>query len=400
MEAFTEPVVESLRAMSGREELSEVAEASHLLLDPRVRSVVIRAASKHKLATPARLGERLTGHAALSLARWSTLCGLEGKDLAETLVNLSITDEPLARLVCLRGLLREISEESSQALGVMCFDVESTIAKLALRGLIHRRWPGLGRLTARLMSSPHHEVRKIAEGYLLPGGFGKFWEAWPRLDEAQRQAAGRALRKADRNFHAHLAEKMASASGEERLQAVMMARTLKQESYFERELLKMVGDEDVKVASAAVKALSGVKPSADSSKAIIHAMGHTDDRVRSNAVEAVEAGNLLFEARQELVKLAVSGGNRSRATAIKALMKLPIGGVLPALKAMMEDGNPQHRVSALWVVNDLGLLSVIDQVVEMAKQYEDKSVRKQALSVVRKLAGADKAGGPGQTRSA
>ena len=64
----------------------------------------------------------------------------------------------------------------------MCQDADESIARMALRELIRRRWSGLAALMMRLVTSPHPEVRKIAERHLVPVGFDRFWEHFERMD--------------------------------------------------------------------------------------------------------------------------------------------------------------------------------------------------------------------------
>ena len=82
-------------------------------------------------------------------------------------------------------------------------------------------------------------------------------------------------------------------------------------------------------------------------------LSDTDARVRANAIEVLEAR----PATQFVPLLAMrakSNHNRERANAIKALNKMKVGNVGPQLLSMLRDERPEHRISAMWALRQMG----------------------------------------------
>jgi len=322
------------------------------------------------------------------LPRWVGALSMPRSDLCEALAAVAASPDRMARLLALRELIALNDEQADEQIAAMCFDANPAIARIALRHLLRRRWRGLSQIMVRLIGSANQELRQIVERQLGPIGFERFWRNWPTIAPATRTAAGRALMKIDPSFAKLLSRRMQSEIADDRLRAVMIVRELGQETQFESQLLARARDSDERVASAAVKALSAFGSSRPIVDALTESLDHTDDRVRSNAVEALEAIGHVKPVADSLAALAEDGANRSRATAIKALLELPMSQALPQLERMLADGDDHHRVSALWVVEKMGLLPVVHRVASLAQHDPEPRVRRRAVRVVRDLAAA------------
>jgi hypothetical protein len=386
VEEMADSVVRGLSHPRSGDNLGLILRFAHLLVAPAVRQAVrhVKRAG-HLLPTQQRLSQ-MDLAAARRVPNWIATLSISAETRVAGLAMAAAHGDSLTRLSALRQLIAERGGEADDIVATLCFDHEAAIARLAMRHLIRRRWPGLGRLVVQLMASKHVAVREMAERQLGPVGFHRYWANWPTMTPATRLTAGRALMKIDPAFSRQLDRKLAAESADDRLQAVMMVRHLQQVSYHEKSLLQLVEDIDPRVASAAVGALGRLGESDRAAGAVRSALRHPDDRVRSNAVESLAMMRRAGEVREDLSEMAGGQGNRSRATAIRVLMQLPAGEAVEHLERMLGDEDDRHRISALWVVERLGLASLIERVAKLATDDSDPAVRRRAGRVVRDIA--------------
>jgi hypothetical protein len=95
-----------------------------------------------------------------------------------------------------------------------------------------------------------------------------------------------------------------------------------------------------------------------------------------------------------LLHRARSAHNRERANAIKALHRMKLGTVGPELLNMLRDSRPEHRISAMWLLNEIGWWRLGGEVGRLARTDTNVRVRRYALSVLKELAAAMRAAAP------
>jgi HEAT repeat protein len=385
-EAFRSEAVESIDRAGGMKRWSDLVGQAHLTAVPEILLAVRRLHQPIHLAPSSDAVPSLGIAAQRLLPRWIEALNLEPSQRAANLAIAAVSSDPLARLLTLRALMRQSDPSALQGVALFCFDSQLPIARIALGHLIDRRWGQLGSWLMRLIDSPHAEIRQTAERQLAGIGFEQLWAHWDSMSPASREKAGVALMKIDRHFLRQLAEKMQSSGAAERFRAVAIARAMKQESYFQPQLVGMVRDSDERVASSAAAALGRTEDSAPVVQALREALDHPDDRVRSNSVESLDALNRTADAADLLRRIAAGRGARSRAAAIRAMMKLPMTQALAALGTMLADADAQHRVSALWVVEHMGITEAARRVAVMATHDDDPAVRRRAVRIVRRMA--------------
>ncbi len=298
---------------------------------------------------------------------------------------------PFTRFSALRQLILLDNAPDAQVsprtiIATFLDDPHPAIATVALRHLLKVAWDGLPRTLARLVNSPHLAVRRLASQRLAPLAFARLWDAWPRMDHDRQLVAGRAMLKIDPDFIAHLADKLALPRRPERLRAITIIHTLNQAPLFESALLALATGPDEVVAATAISALGGLTTDAALSS-IEAALTHTDARVRANAVEALAQAQSARHITQ-LMSMARSDVGRPRANAIKALLAMRAGEALSALTTMLDDHQPDQRISALWLVETLGLLDVARQVAEMSLTDPEPRVKARADRVITRLLAA------------
>jgi hypothetical protein len=87
-----------------------------------------------------------------------------------------------------------------------------------------------------------------------------------------------------------------------------------------------------------------------------------------------------------LAQRARAANNRERANAVKALHRLKVGAFANQLQLMLQDARPEHRISALWVLKQIGWWALLKDVAKIAKEDENMRVRRYALNVLRGVA--------------
>jgi HEAT repeat protein len=384
-EPLRESVVKGLGSTELQQRQAEVVGRSHLLLCPEVRQTVRRVRQSQRLIPD----EAVVGSPAYGVvaARWVEHIAVTRREKIAVLRDLAGSSSRAARLSAMGVLMRLEQPEADDVIASMCFDAEPAIARTALRHLVRQKWPNLVELSVRLITSGPEPVREAAQSIIAPRGFERFWRGWADLPNATRRKAGRALMKVDQQFLDKLAARL-SGSIADRLKAVMIIRTLEQETYFEPHLIAQARDEQPRIASAAVRALARLGDSDAAVTTVREALEHDNDRVRSNAIEALQRMARVEQATGRLRELARIGGNRSRATAIRALLDHDRAAGLEALKLMLDDPDPRHRISGVWVAEQTMSLDVARQLADLAQDDSNGDVRRRALSLLRKIAEA------------
>ena len=385
---LTDAAFAGLKATGSGEGLIDVLSGSHLLLNQRIRGRLRDLTQPLHLWPVAGDAAQWPTQTTRGLSRWAQALPMTARERVENLTNLGGIPDALSRLNVLQQLIA-ISQSgqdlsANDAIARFCDDPQEKLAKIALRYLIYARWDGLTGLLTRAINSKHNGVAQLARARLAPLGFARLWDHWPSMSAAQKLSAGRALIKIDALFHSHLSSKLVGGEVWARLRALSMIHGLNQGLMFESPLLAMVGDQDPKIASAAVRALGSAR-SERAVKALEKALGHKDSRVRANAVEALEQLQSTRHVRQLVEMAHDEQQSRPRANAIRALLQMRAGDALSALVKMLHDPRPTQRISALWVIQAMGLIEVAHQVAEMSITDSDVNVKSRADHVVHGL---------------
>ncbi|MCE9592095.1 MAG: HEAT repeat domain-containing protein [Planctomycetes bacterium] len=400
---FTPAAVTGLDRACGAGHLGDVLAGAHLLAHGQA-ALAVRKLLMPRQALPSRESIAVMPPERLHwLPAWITALQLEPAQRIDALASLHTAPDPATRLAALRRLLdlayrapgmpatsgvplatiAAVTARSDIAVARFCGDEDPAIARIAVRHLVGRRWPGLTKLLLQLVKSPHEEIRRLAGAHLAPLGFTHLWDAWPRLNFAQQIAGGTALIKLDPAFHRMLGEKLATPLRATRLRTISIIQTLNQTEFFVAPMVALTAENDEIVASAAVKALGAVdKP--ESITALNKALTHHDARVRANAVESLH--QLKHRDHEErLLEMAREEANRPRANAIGALMDMRTAEALSSLVKMLADPQPAQRASALWLVDHMGLIEVARHVAELAVADPDYEIKSRASGVIHRL---------------
>lgn len=367
--------------------LDEVLATGHMLKLPDVAAAISQIGDSVALTPRQDAIHAFPPHAGRYLPTWINALPSERPAKVHTMDSLRRSPHSTVRLAALRMLMRYAeqpdSHQATSAIVPFCHDSDVRIARIALRYLTRRQYAGLHALLLKLVNSTHEQVRRLAGRQVAPIGFAKLWQSWPKLSYSQQVAAGRALIKIDPRFHVQLGEKLVAADLDSRLQAMAIIRLLNQAEFFEPALIELAGNGDDMIASAAVRAL-GTSQSPLAASTLQRALEHSNSRVRANAVEALHQQQ--YDSHVDrLVEMSETDDNRPRANAIGALMEMRFGDAIASLANMLNDERPMHRVSALWLVDHLGLHDMARHVAELAVEDSDANVRHRANQVVHRM---------------
>lgn len=385
---------QALAFINTQSRLAEPLEMGHCLALPNTRQAFKRIANPQTHWPDAQQIQQMPNQARRWLPHYLDVIALH--DPQEQIIRLtalaSKTDKA-TRLAVLRRLLvlatpatpedQPAADNAKDTLALLTRDPVPAIARTALWHLIQTEYVGLPRILADLVNSRHTSIRQVAAKQLAPLGFDRFWKSWPKLDPKRRLAAGRALIKIDTNFHRHLGTRLASRDPDTRIRALVIIAALNQGSFFEYAVLELCTSHNERIVASAVKALAGCTSTA-AQQALQLALEHEDTRIRANAIEAIshtQAANNL----DKLLDLAQDREQRPRANAIKALLELRAKDALPSLTRMLGDSRAQHRISALWLVDELGILQLARLIAEMSIHDDDEQVKQRASRVIQHL---------------
>lgn len=378
--------IDGLRQANQAERLGDAMAGWHLLHLAPVRRPLCAMRSPETLWPAPPQIKAMEEYQRRGLAAWAVTLPFDHRTTVARLKELTDhAPDPATRLMALRRLLviergSGLGDPVHEAILRFTRDDDPALVRIALWHLIRRKHPDLPDVLGRLAHSPDESIRAIATRHLAPLGFTRLWEGWPKMSPERRLAAGRALIKIEPNFHRMIGDKMLPNDRESRLRALSIIHDLNQGVYYEQALVRLAQEDDERVASAAVKALGSA--ATDRAVAVLErALEHGDARVRANAIEAL-AELRPGEYTDHWQQMTENEDNRPRANAIAALMEARTGDALRALALMLEDDRPEHRQSALWLVEKRGLTDLARHVAEMSITDPDKDVQQRADRVI------------------
>ena len=260
--------------------------------------------------------------------------------------------EPMLADPSVRVRLSACEASSSIDLPDFMYDIDGSVARHA-----SLTWSSMGNTPPR-PSSPvwKHRTQTAKINSRSP-------HAWVRLVSTQEsdrltpmrpsspasRAQARRMYKADptgfvRTIRDHLADPTS------RCDAIMLIRVMGIENRFELDLISIVQSEqsDARARATAVMAL-GANDTNASNYILSEALGDTDDRIRSNAVEAISS------SVDQILEYKSDPNHRVRASAIRRVIRdadtsqtSQTRNAGHALLEMLHDQRPMHRLAGTW----------------------------------------------------
>jgi HEAT repeat protein len=291
-----------------------------------------------------------------------------------------------ARLRLFRLVARRRRGASVTFLKAFLTDPDERLVRMAAREIVRRRPPDFENTLLQLMTSATPTVRRVVSRAVGKAGFDHFWAKFDRLPKATRKQAGRAMLKLLPDAPQMLRRRLGPGPLERRLKALQMVHELGLADAMRDVVLALCQDGDARVRSKAVL-VAGEVANVTPDALIDRLLHDADARVRANTIEVLESK---ADARflPVLTERARAASNRERANAIKALFRMRVSTVSGQLFTMLRDGRPEHRISAMWALRQIGWWQLIGEVGRLAKQDENVRVRRYAITLLKGVAEA------------
>jgi HEAT repeat protein len=181
-----------------------------------------------------------------------------------------------------------------------------------------------------------------------------------------------------------LGRRLASGPMEHQLKALQMTQELGLADPLRGAVTALASHPHPKVRSKAVNVL-GQTPGPSVDVLMERVAQDADSRVRANAIEMLE-NHQTPEFIALLAERSRTANNRERANAIKALHRMRMGNDGQALMAMLQDERPEHRISAMWVLKEIGWWKLLDEVSRIARSDPNLRARRYAVAVLKSVA--------------
>ncbi|MFI5381003.1 MAG: HEAT repeat domain-containing protein [Tepidisphaerales bacterium] len=359
---------------------------THWLKDQRLQ-VCMRQVSRGVWCGEEDLGRELSRRDSRDLARIAEWIGVSGlhdvvQDQKLERIRLQLGNDAGGRLMLLRVAMSRGRGGSVDLLRTLIVDPDERLARMAAREIVRRRPPEFENLLMQLMSAGVHDsVRRLIGRSVGKVGFDTYWHRYDRLDRSTRRTAGRAMLKLVPGAVGMLERRLRTGPIDQRLKAVSMTQDLGVAEQVADTLLALCVDANSRVRSKSVMLLAQL-PSISPDQVLERVLNDEDPRVRANAIEVLETRQRV-EFVPMLTQRAMTSSSRERANAIRALHRMKVGTASQQLVNMLQDERPDHRISALWALRQIGWWQLINEVGRLAKTDTNLRVRRYAMSVLR-----------------
>ncbi|HOA74308.1 MAG TPA: HEAT repeat domain-containing protein [Phycisphaerae bacterium] len=316
------------------------------------------------------------------VARWISSVGLPVSERIDLLREMQQHGDRTLSRSALWALTTIADRRVTEILWAIQDDDEPEVARIARRELA-RRCPHELPIAELISAKNDWDSLDRTGRPTSPMSFERYWTLYDRMSVEQRTTAAAEVLASTPMFESILARKLASGDPGERVRALRIIADLKLAKSFETTLYQLCHDPTPAVRSAAVAAM-GPLETAVSRRLLRGALDDVDTRVQANAVEAIAATGNESMVDDLLSKLS-SPDNRVQANAVKALLKLGVREAAETLLRMLRHENRMHRISALWLVERMGLFTLASRVTAMAGEDPDPLVRRRASVLTQEL---------------
>ncbi len=353
----------------------------------------------------------------LGLVRWLTMVSMTARQRDACLSSLLLDPSPRVRFELFRVGTHGVAAD-------LCFDGDRRVSVSACL-----RWSRVGltqpwvfrdarsrrvaRVCKALGRSPVRAVRQIARQELSR------LELFDVECAQSRVLARRALSARREPFIAMARDRLISGTPEQRINVVLLASMLGFATELELEMLTLLGksatnrgDSSIhRVASAVVLAL-GSLTSTSARGAVRASLGHSDTRVRANAVEAIvkrARNHAVMRADADeavMVDFCMDNQHRARANSIRGLIETDIAAPanrgIQSLRSMLTDDRTMHRVAGVWLADRLAPVivestahradrsCVREMLMQISRDDDEPALRKRAAAGINRYALLDR----------
>jgi HEAT repeat protein len=331
--------------------------------------------------------DRRPAEDAVKIGEWLAVSGMHDVMQDERLDKLrthAAENDFASRLRLLRIALQRRRGASVQLLRKFLGDPDERIVRMAAREIVRRRPADFENILLQLMTNAPVSVRRVISRAIGHEGFDQFWQRFDYMDRATRRQAGRAMLKLLPDAMQRLARRLTSGPVEQRVKALQVVQELGLGEAMRAAIVPLCSHPNPRVRSKAIM-LAGEVQDVAPDVLLERVLNDNDPRVRANAIEVLEAKRAP-QYVPLLAQRARSSHARERANAIKAMHKMRVGTASTQLLLMLRDERPDHRISALWALRQIGWWQLLNEVGRLAKDDTNLRVRRYALGVLKNVA--------------
>jgi HEAT repeat protein len=329
--------------------------------------------------------ERRPPEDSCQIAEWLAVSGMHDVMQDQRMLKLMdhARDDVHARLRLLRIAMHRKRGASVQFIRAVLADADERLARLAAREIVRRRPADFENILLQLMTTAPESVRRVISRSIGHVGFDQFWQRFDRMDRQTRRQAGRAMLKLLPDGIQRLSRRLGSDPIEQRVKAMQIVQELELAPVLRTVIIPLCNHPSPRVRSKAVSVVGEI-PGGAPDLLLEKAVNDSDSRVRANAIEMLEL-NRSADAVPLLATRARSSHSRERANAIKAMHSMRVSTASNALLGMLRDQRPDHRISALWALRQIGWWQMLNEVGRLAKEDTNLRVRRYALGVLKNV---------------
>jgi hypothetical protein len=332
---------------------------------------------------------------AAAIAEWIAVSGIHDAEQDERIQLLfdraGREDEAVAagerveaRMRLLRVAMSRPRGGSVQLIRSLLSDPDERIMRMAARELVRRKPPEYESILLKLMTTATPSVRRVIGRAIGQAGFEGFWQRFDRLDKPSRLQAGKVMLKLLPDAGQRLQRRALAGTPEQRIKAIQIVEELGIGEPLQHTLVQLCGDPNPRIRSKAVAALAAI-PDQPGPPLVERLLNDPDPRVRANLVEVLEAHEDM-QYVTILAQRAMTAGNRERANSIKAMHRMKVSTASAQLLNMLRDERPEHRISAMWALRQIGWWRLLNEVGRLAKADGNVRVRQYAIGVLKTVA--------------
>lgn len=313
---------------------------------------------------------------------WITCLGLPSDQMVNLLMSFLLIDNAEANLAAIWALSNIRTPSADLALQGACEHEDPQVRRIAQWELRHRRRVVQTRTKAARANRPQ-EWSDLLDRAGIDEDFGALWAQFDRIPPAIGRDAGHHAVKFIPDFQTQTQIKLIAQHPADRLRALKLLCDLNVTDRFCKEVFASANDPVPEVRAAAMRAL-GVLGDATSRRILERAMEDASGTVQAAAIAAL--ARMTSGRRVDLfMPKTTSSDAIVRATAVHVLLKMRNPKAAQALLSMLKDDRPDHRCSALAVVEQLRLTAVAPRVADIAQNDPEPRIARIAQHVHRRL---------------
>jgi HEAT repeat protein len=313
---------------------------------------------------------------------WLLPLGLPSDQKVSLLLNFLLLDNLPANRAAVCALLKINTPASTLALQSVLDHEDPELVKIAQREIRFRE-----HRQQKLVRRPHKARPEAWSNMLGRAGlsedFDELWHHFDRLHPVLARNAGHHAVKYIPSFMTQVQVKLLSPHAADRLRALRFIIILHVGEKFQKDIYSIANDPAPEIRAVAMTALGHIGE-ATSRRILERALSDEDPNVQANAIDALDCMGAKHRADLIIPKTA-SDEPSVRAAAIRTLLKMQIPQSATALIAMLRDPRAEHRCAALWIIEQLRIVSVASRVKEIEEHDRDPRIARIAQHVGKRL---------------